>query len=617
MMLTINKNRVGELRPSQILYSFGVGAVVDLPNMSVVVMGLDDWETQYATPIGEERLLAAVRQELGSQVNQLRQAPIPSAEETASPFDDGSRVGIPVSPFPSWVLCPYCRLLALLNPGAFRLKTDPYRPEQTRYEHTLCHRPKPPTVIPARFLVACSNGHLDDFPWMYFVHKGNTECRGPLKLQEFGVSGTAADVWIKCEGCDKSRSMSEAFGEPGKKSMPRCRGRHPHLRKFDDECKEQVKGILLGASNSWFPVALSAFSIPKSSNKLAQLVDKNWVALQNANSFQTFQAIFMAFRAMGQLSDLYKYPEEEIWTQIEKKRNDQSDDDNFGKDLKTPEWQVFSVADRASNTPDFELDSVKAPQEYKEYFEKVVLVEKMREVRALIGFTRIESPYDHQEAEESIEWAPISRNLPKWVPASEIRGEGIFIQFNESTIQKWEQETKDFYEYRKKNQEALYKWRQARHLQPDIPHPGIRYILMHSFSHALMRQLAIECGYTSASLRERIYSKSPQEDNGPMAGVLIYTAAPDSEGTLGGLVSLGEPEILGRHIQQALEQMRLCASDPLCSEHDPLQGTVSLHWAACHACMFSPETSCERGNKYLDRALLVPTVKISDLAFFK
>jgi len=291
---------------------------------------------------------------------------------------------------------------------------------------------------------------------------------------------------------------------------------------------------------------------------------------------------------------------------------------HFSRKLtKSPEWQVFSVADKASNTPDFELDPVKAPQEYQQYFEKVVLVEKMREVRALIGFTRIESPYDYQETEETIEWAPISRNLPKWVPASEIRGEGIFIQFNEATIQKWEQETNGFYEYRKKNLEALYKWRQARQLQPDIPHPGVRYILLHSFSHALMRQLAIECGYTSASLRERIYSKSPQEENGPMAGVLIYTAAPDSEGTLGGLVSLGEPEILGRHIQQALEQMRLCASDPLCSEHDPLQGTVSLHWAACHACMFSPETSCERGNKYLDRALLVPTVKVADFAFFK
>ena len=133
-----------------------------------------------------------------------------------------------------------------------------------------------------------------------------------------------------------------------------------------------------------------------------------------------------------------------------------------------------------------------------------------------------------------------------------------------------------------------------------------------------MRQLAIECGYSAASLRERIYSKHPDDASEPMAGILLYTAAPDSEGTLGGLVSLGEPTTLGRHFDQALEQMRLCASDPLCAEHSPLQSLNSLHWAACHACLFSPETSCERGNKYLDRTLLIPTVKteLESLAFF-
>jgi Domain of unknown function (DUF1998) len=128
--------------------------------------------------------------------------------------------------------------------------------------------------------------------------------------------------------------------------------------------------------------------------------------------------------------------------------------------------------------------------------------------------------------------------------------------------------------------------------------------------------MLLGCGYNAASLRERIYSAQPEDDNGSMAGILIYTSASDSEGTLGGLVSLGESGTLGYHIDQALEQMELCASDPLCSEHNPSQGAVSLHWAACHACLFSPETSCEKGNKYLDRSVLVPTMSSSDLAFF-
>src|SRR5207253_3192030 len=115
--------------------------------------------------------------------------------------------------------------------------------------------------------------------------------------------------------------------------------------------------------------------------------------------------------------------------------------------------------------------------------------------------------------------------------------------------------------------EAHRRWRQARRLDPNQGYPGLRYVLLHSFAHALIRQLALECGYSMASIRERIYALESTDDDGPMAGVLLYTAAADSEGTLGGLVSLGRPDELGRHIDAALEAMGLCASDPHCAEH--------------------------------------------------
>lgn len=123
----------------------------------------------------------------------------------------------------------------------------------------------------------------------------------------------------------------------------------------------------------------------------------------------------------------------------------------------------------------------------------------------------------------------------------------------------------------------------------------------------------MECGYNAASIRERIYASN---DDFPMAGVLIYTAAADSDGTLGGLVDLGKPENLGRIIKQALNRAKVCSSDPLCSEHDPSEDR-SLHAASCHACTFVAETSCERGNRYLDRALLVETFDSKSAAFFK
>ncbi len=199
------------------------------------------------------------------------------------------------------------------------------------------------------------------------------------------------------------------------------------------------------------------------------------------------------------------------------------------------------------------------------------------------------------------------------MPTSEIRGEGVFLQFSEQAIEAWVRKTREregeFFEAHK-------RWRKNRGLEPNDGFPTMRYVLLHSLAHALIRQFAVECGYTTASIRERIYSRPPGGDGEPMAGVLLYTAAPDSEGTLGGLVALGDPKALGRHLDQALEAMRLCASDPLCAEHHPIKDGLTLHGAACHACLFLPETSCERGNKYLDRSVLVSTVESDDLAFF-
>lgn len=614
------RNKVGDIRPSQILFSGGIGSVIDLPNLSTMVMGLDDWDINHASEIGEERLLAAVRRSLSYSVRRLLAPPLPP-EGTGIPslFDESERVGIPVSPFPTWMICPSCRQLEPLQSQLFELKTDRFRPDQNRYVHTNClRRLRPPTVIPARFLVACKHGHLDDFPWYFFVHRGVTDCKGKaLRLNEYGVSGSAADIEVKCDGCGAKRRMSDAFGEPGKKNMPQCRGRHVHLRSFDEGgCDQQMIGILLGASNSWFPITLSVLSIPSSVNKLAQLVEKNWTVLEKAVSLE----VISAFRLIGQLKEFVNYSDEEVLAQVQHKKSAASDDsDDDAKDIKFPEWQVFSAAEVSRNSADFWLTPEKTPNGYSPYFEKVVLVERLREVRALVGFTRIESPGDFVETGDLPKdlWAPLSRNEPKWVPATEVRGEGLFLQFSEEAVSKWEK-LPQIKAYRRQMIEAHRRWRTIRSLDPDKGYPGVRYILLHSFAHALMRQLAIECGYTAASLRERIYSKSPDEDNGPMAGILIYTSAPDSEGTLGGLVSLGEPLTLGRHIDQALEQMRLCASDPLCAEHSP-QNPNTLHWAACHACLFSPETSCERGNKYLDRSLLIPTVKteLSNLAFFK
>lgn len=611
-----NRYKVGDLRPSQILFSFGVGSLIDLPNMSVMVMGIDDWDVNRMTPISEDRLLSAVKTELGFQVERLSYPPIASDSDRGwSPFNESSRVGIPVAPFPRWVRCPLCDLLAPLNFGVFELKVDGFRPDRTRYVHTNCQPAKgaAPTVLPVRFLVACEQGHLDDFPWIDYVHPAGA-CSSPiLRLREWGVSGSVSEVQASCDTCGAKRRMRDAFGEDNKSVLPQCKGRRPHLRdNVDKGCTEHLRCILLGASNSWFPITLSALHVPTASKKLEQLVDYHWSKLEAAVSLE----IVTAFRKIGQLSAFAEYGDEEIWQAILKKRGAASAGAEQPAGLKIAEWQAFSSPDTARNTPDFQLREVAAPKGYEDYIERVVLVERLREVRALVGFTRIDSPGNFNDVEDipKDRRAPISRNAPLWVPASEVRGEGIFIQFREDVVRDWADKSGML--------EAVFfqahrEWRRARKIEnPDAGFAGIRYVMLHSFAHALMRQIALECGYTAASVRERIYSLNPKDENGPMAGVLIYTGAADSEGTLGGLVSLGEPLTLGRLLDQTLEQVRLCASDPLCGEHHPWRDGLSLHGAACHACLFSPETSCEHGNKYLDRTTLVQTFQQGCLPFF-
>jgi hypothetical protein len=167
-------NRVGELRPSQLLWSFGVGAVVDLPNFSVMVLGLDDWEEGHAQPIGEERLLAAVRRTLGPTVRRLLAPPTPpESDGPVDPLGEAARIGVPVTVFPEWFRCPICQLLAPIGTRLFEFKANPFRPDLARYVHSGCSRAgtRPPTAVPARFLVACERGHLDDFPWTYYVRR--------------------------------------------------------------------------------------------------------------------------------------------------------------------------------------------------------------------------------------------------------------------------------------------------------------------------------------------------------------------------------------------------------------------------------------------------------------
>jgi hypothetical protein len=598
---------VGSVRPTQLISTFGVGSAVDLPQISALVMGLDDWPVGKMVEIREDRLLRVVRQVPGcSQVRQLKAAPVESEDEIRRPFFGAGRSadGVPVAAFPRWLVCTQCRLLAPIRSGLFEFKYDPAKPERSRFIHKNCPRLAMASAIPARFLMACENGHLDDFPWSQYLH-GHSPCSGPLELRDVGASGEAADIFLVCRACNRVKPMAPAFTDEGKASMPPCRGWHPHLRVAPtEECTCLPRPIGLGATNMWFGNTLSALSIPTSTEPLEQLIEQDYASL-----FEDAQSEREVKFARKGVEKYDPYTDAQIWAAVEKLRVEVVQEVLGPKDLKLPEWRLFSKPDPKKNSPNLRLRIEPPPEKYAKWIEGVVLIERLREVRALVGFTRLEAAGE----DSTTQLAPLRRGPAEWVPSAEVRGEGLFLRISETAIADWIGKTN---EVNRQFFSAHKLWRARRGLDPSGGYPGIQYVLLHSLAHALIRQFAIECGYAAASLRERIYSSSP-DDVEAMAGILVYTAAPDSEGTLGGLVSLGKTAILEQHLDQALESLEICSSDPLCAETRPEQESNSLRGAACHTCLFLPETSCERGNRYLDRSVLVATMEKTNLAFFR
>ena len=625
--------RVGAVRPSQLMWSYGIGSLIDLPGLSVMVKGLESWNIEHARPISEERLLTAVRRELGPQVKDLYEPPLPREEPFGVPeLDPVHGIGVPVQVFPQWLRCPRCGVIAPTKSGLFHFEGANLRPDKTRYLHNNCSkrgRGRAPVCLPSRFLVACEAGHLDDFPWREFVHRGSTNCRATLEYFEIGSSLETANLFVKCSaghrsedsgndenefpgdtihGCGaRPRSLAEAFGDHAEHALPLCRGRHPHLNQSEGSCQQQLRTILLGATSSWFPKTISVLSMPRATTELEQMLEERWATCGKIPNPDVIEYL----RQANELGSLSRFSNEDIWEAIEVYRT-KLEQGSVSEDLKGPEWRVLSDPESAPLSNDFLVTSGSVPKGFENLLLPTMLVEKIREVNALLGFTRLKSPEDLLDGDDDINYARLSLNAPTWIPATEVRGEGLLIRFNPQAVIDWESRS-EVKRHLAFLEEANIRWREARRLPTDKGYPGHRHIILHTFAHLVMRELALECGYSGASIRERIYALGEEDEE--MAGVLIYTAAPDSEGTLGGLVRLGEAATLGRLIKRALEHARICASDPLCAEHDPVLDR-SLHRASCHACTFISETSCEFGNRFLDRATVIPTLTCPDVSFF-
>lgn len=590
----------GELRPSQIITTFGPGAVVDLQNVSAVLAGTDFWSVTPDQEIDEPRLRSMLR------VTRLYRPGVKS---------DGAGAGVPAFMFPRYLRCPRCRRL-----GAFD-RTDLFhldgRKFRCRAKHDMKVPKGGPLAFPARFIVACSEGHLSDFPWFDFVHrgKGGPACKPELLVfRESAQSAAISGLRITCERCQAWRTMEDAFGKRPTTALGQCPGARPWLGDGASETcgKGVLRTTLRGASNLYFPLVQSALSIPEWDDPIHAAIAHHEEQLQRVDSIEKLKGGIEG----GFLPRLTGFDVSKVLDALQQRR-EQARKRPTPLDIRREEFAALrNVANSARAAGrEFQTEHVNVPKSFDKLIERVVIVRRLREVRALGGFTRIDSLFDvfsdDEEEKDRYRVQSLSATELHWRPGVELRGEGVFIELPEEKLRTWEQQRA--VEARSQTMGDLHRdWRRKREL-PEVDYPGARFVLLHSLAHMLIQSLALDCGYSSTSIRERIYSSSDQHGN--MAGILLYTATPDSDGSLGGLADKGRADRLESLLHDALERAQFCSSDPLCGHSAP--GEMGhLNGAACHACLLVSETSCERANHYLDRAHVVRTVAQLATNFF-
>jgi Domain of unknown function (DUF1998) len=600
----------GQIRRSQVITTFGPGAMLDLPNHSVILGGLEFWGdpvSSGSSVIREDRLLDRVRRVVGRDDVVMYPPPIDLADGGAG------AVGITAFLFPEWYVAQYedtprdgVRTRPILNRRDL-VKGKYFGPDKKKYP-----------VVPVRFVQACINGHISDLDWHGFVHEYKDDCKRKLWLDERGTSGDLADIFVRCECGRAYRSLTNALPyEDRRTPLGFCRGNRPWLgvnsreQCGGDETAQPNRLLVRSASNAYFPQVLSVISIPESDELLKKAVDLVWedflLYVENLDDLKRERRKAKVAPALEGFSDKV------VLEEIQRRKTGVGSPDKSIKqaEIETLLAQKESVGEDAPEG-DFYATTLPLPAERKgamRKVERVVLVHRLREVTAQVGFTRFEAATPDIDGELALEVrrAVLSREAP-WVPAVENRGEGVLIAVDQTKLDDWAGRAAVKKRVRALS-EGFNAW-QGTHPKVKTNFPGPRYVLLHSLSHLLITAMSLACGYSASAIRERIYVTPAG------SGILLYTGTPDAEGTLGGLVDVGRN--IGEHLRAAMEYGTLCANDPVCAQHRPDNPHEErfLHGAACHGCLLIAEPSCERRNEYLDRALVIPTVEGLGAEFF-
>ena len=606
------------IRRAQLISPFGVGALVDFRgDESLMTAGLDEWpcagdECPSDWLIYEERLQR--------RLNMTHFRLPPEYREPGEGVRHPNKF-IPFVRFPRWHYCPRRGAMEKLPLYGGRMKC-PCRPG---LDCESIPQQKRPFLIPSRFVAVCPKGHIEDFPFMKWVHRDsvwNRTCK--LRLLAGRSSASLSGIRIVCS-CGKSESMAGAFnfdpdsGGALHNTGHDCGGDMPWLGKVDDgarQCGEFLRVVQRGASNVYFPLTVSSIYLPLWGEDTSRAIN---TILGNPKVWDPLVAglddgKFIQLARCAPVASMYQVDVNELKDAAQRKLDGIAESGGEGgrleEEFRRQEYEAFRTG-RGGDTTDL-MVNVRDPAMYgrilTDIFDGICLVRKLRETRVLIGFSRLLPVTDLNSAE----LLPIAEDdAVRWRPATVVYGEGIFLEFSAQKLETWSKDT--IIRDRVSGLKEHYN-RQRLERGLDVVEITAKYVFLHTFAHALITQLSFDCGYGSASLRERVYCELDEPEQ-PMQGVLIYTASGDSEGTLGGLVRQGEPDRLKAVIERAIRRAQWCSSDPVCIESAG-QGSDNSNLAACHGCVLLPETSCEAGNRLLDRGLLVGTPEHPGIGLF-
>nr|CAD6612861.1 hypothetical protein RKHAN_02526 [Rhizobium sp. Khangiran2] len=608
---------IGKIRRSQVISTYGPGSIIDFRSpagapISAISGGLEDWDSESIKKgLMSDQVIREPRLQKRLEVEGFRTPPV-GQESTGKRDAKGKMImrdrQIPASRFPNWHFCPSCNLLQ---------HTDFWRSDMGKPE-LYCGecsgrpgRPRQQFVVPVRFVVACENGHLGEFPWQKWCeHRDGCDRRKPLKLltEGAGLSG----LFVLCTGCGGKKSLGTAFSDGALQRIGHnCSGRSPWLPKPAEVCDKAPAVIQRGASNAYFPIVESSIDIPPWGDTFQEALGSYWRRLTK-----------MIDRNPSAIRTLVEEEIIEDWSgppmsvddmvariELRLKLLEGVNTDN----LRVEEYAHLTsgeMAEAGEAEPNFQIRAEMIPERWNYYIQHLVRVERLREVRALRGFTRL-TPLEGDQQDRKM--APLSVERRNWLPAIEVFGEGIFVALEPSKLSEWENSKPVEARAERLKNAAEREWKERN--GDAVPFPleiTPRFLLIHTLAHAFIRRLSLDCGYSSSSLRERLYVSAGDQ---PMAGFLVYTSAPDADGTLGGLSREGRSSRLDITLFKAIRDLEWCSSDPLCSSE--ISSFADNHnLAACHSCSFLPETSCEHFNRYLDRGLVAGLPGQPELGFF-